>query len=233
MARPKARFLGAEPPTIATVREGTRQVIANFIGRHANGRDEDFADLIEEIAAAAWLARQCVLMADDDTSAQDVRAELSVMLEWISNGDIHRLTENWPKLSADVANALRCHAALDPFEKGNFYETTNLREALMAVLDGYTVAKRRPRDTDHSAAIELARRIDAALTPYADSLRASTSIYANSYTTQAGSGQSSLIELLQAVGESVGLKFSMAGWRDILSKVRRAECKLSRGGFAD
>lgn len=221
MARAKARFLGEDLPLIAASRSITHKVVADFVSKHADSSSADFTDLAENIESAAWLARQMILMAYDDSSAQDACAELSLLLQWASDDNLNPLIANWPKLSPDVWNSLRCHVALDPFDKGDFGDIANLQNAIAAALDGYTVSKRRPHEVQHAAALELTRRVEAALTPHTTSLHISLTTYANNYTCTLGTGQSVIVELLHAVGSSIDIKLEMTGWRDILSEVRR------------
>lgn len=225
--RPKARFHGERQPPIAASESRTRDAADAFVSKHTDFPEDDFAGLIEEIMAAAWLARQMVMMAVDDSSVQDAREELALLMQWVEKKDINRLRENWPKVSPDVWNALRCHVVLDPFERGEFTDLAGLRGAIVAALGKYAaveysvngskvlVRARRHHEVQHAAAIELARRIEAALLPHAAALRISLGAYADN------GSQSAIVALLHDVGESIGLVLAMTGWRDILSEARR------------
>jgi hypothetical protein len=225
--RPKARFLGEDGPRIAAARRSTGEAVTAFIQKHACGSAEDFSDLIEDVEAAAWLARQTILFAENDSSVQDARAELTLLLRWVNEGNTGALAEFWPKVSPDVWNALRCHVVTDPFERGEFNDLVSLRGAIFAALERYgavdvsddgakvLVRARRPHEVRHSAALELARRVEAALLAHAGDLRVSLAAYADN------AGQSAIVELLHAVGKSIKIHLAMTGWRDILSEARR------------
>ena len=98
MVRPKARFVGEQGPRIAAQKDGTRHVIGEFLGQYEAadrlGWSANLIDgLVDELAGAAWFARQTVLFAEQDSSLQDTKAELLVLLRCVESADVSKLTK--------------------------------------------------------------------------------------------------------------------------------------------
>lgn len=217
MPRGKAQFSGQKAVNVSdSIDTNVDKVLRKELERvwRTNIDAAEYDDLLQDIKAAAWLAKRMLVESGHQNTVQDLKAELSKILRWIDRNDFDKLFSNLTSISTDVWWAIRVQG-FDPAGATN--DIQGFKEAVALASTSEIPSRMRPNEYQHAAALELARRVLECLRGRSMELEITLTTYADN------TNESHLVRLLKQLGDVIGLVRETTGWRDIVSRAKNGE----------
>ena len=202
MARPKAKYTGGATPRLPDLE---KQVFCALEKAAPWSMGDDYSAMREDLTAAAYVAAIVLASSKADISKDNLRAEqddLAKLMDKLAKGLRDMSPDLWHLLPGNVLRLLQ--------------PTANRLDRILTALKSIDIskapAKRKPDQARKEAALEVARRVVAALRIQQRKVKACST--SNLYQG------SEAVSLAMAIGKAAGLHLGTSTWKAYIARCR-------------